>query len=66
MFGMLFNGLTLGLGGEARGLTVRCGLLYGHNVYSLGLVLVTGRTHVHTGATVGELTPYNVKDWFIH
>uniref|UniRef100_A0A8C7V8F0 Solute carrier family 35 member A5 n=1 Tax=Oncorhynchus mykiss TaxID=8022 RepID=A0A8C7V8F0_ONCMY len=41
MFGMLFNGLTLGLGGEARGLTVRCGLLYGHNVYSLGLVLVT-------------------------
>ncbi|XP_038870782.1 probable UDP-sugar transporter protein SLC35A5 isoform X2 [Salvelinus namaycush] len=41
MFGMLFNGLTLGLGGEARGLTVHCGLLYGHNVYSLGLVLVT-------------------------
>ncbi|XP_052378071.1 probable UDP-sugar transporter protein SLC35A5 [Oncorhynchus keta] len=41
MFGMLFNCLTLGLGGEARGLTVRCGLLYGHNVYSLGLVLVT-------------------------
>ncbi|KAK6292511.1 hypothetical protein J4Q44_G00370950 [Coregonus suidteri] len=41
MFGMLFNGLTLGLGGEARGLTIHCGLFYGHNVYSLALVLVT-------------------------
>lgn len=41
-FGMVFNGLTLGLGSEARGLTVHCGLLHGHNIYSLGLVLVTG------------------------
>ncbi|XP_029314617.1 UDP-sugar transporter protein SLC35A5 [Cottoperca gobio] len=40
-FGVVFNGLTLGLGSEARGLTVHCGLLHGHNVYSLGLVLVT-------------------------
>ncbi|XP_071340290.1 UDP-sugar transporter protein SLC35A5 isoform X2 [Trachinotus anak] len=40
-FGVVFNGLTLGLGSEARGLTVHCGLLHGHNLYSLGLVLVT-------------------------
>ncbi|KAM6978995.1 UDP-sugar transporter protein SLC35A5 [Tautogolabrus adspersus] len=40
-FGVVFNALTLGLGSEARGLTVHCGLLHGHNVYSLGLVLVT-------------------------
>ncbi|XP_023249212.1 probable UDP-sugar transporter protein SLC35A5 [Seriola lalandi dorsalis] len=40
-FGVVFNGLTLGLGSEARGLTVHCGLLHGHNFYSLGLVLVT-------------------------
>ncbi|XP_076013385.1 UDP-sugar transporter protein SLC35A5 [Genypterus blacodes] len=40
-FGLLFNGLTLGFGSEARGLTMHCGLLYGHNVFSLGLVLVT-------------------------
>ncbi|XP_046902401.1 probable UDP-sugar transporter protein SLC35A5 isoform X2 [Hypomesus transpacificus] len=41
VFGVVFNGLTLTLGTEARGLTVHCGLLYGHNIYSLGLVLVT-------------------------
>lgn len=41
VFGVVFNALTLGLGSEARGLTVHCGLLHGHNVYSLGLVLVT-------------------------
>lgn len=41
VFGLIFNGLTLGLGSEARGLTVHCGLLYGHNAFSLGLVLVT-------------------------
>lgn len=41
MFGLVFNGLTLALGREARGLTLHCGLLYGHNVYSLCLVLVT-------------------------
>ncbi|XP_044072174.1 probable UDP-sugar transporter protein SLC35A5 isoform X2 [Siniperca chuatsi] len=40
-FGVVFNGLTLGLGSEARGLTLHCGLLHGHNIYSLGLVLVT-------------------------
>ncbi|KAG7232277.1 hypothetical protein INR49_009077 [Caranx melampygus] len=40
-FGVVFNAMTLGLGSEARGLTVHCGLLHGHNVYSLGLVLVT-------------------------
>ncbi|KAM9709627.1 UDP-sugar transporter protein SLC35A5 isoform 1-T2 [Menidia menidia] len=40
-FGVVFNGMTLGLGTEARGLTVHCGLLHGHNIYSLGLVLVT-------------------------
>ncbi|XP_068427861.1 UDP-sugar transporter protein SLC35A5 isoform X2 [Clinocottus analis] len=40
-FGVVFNGLTLGLGSEARGLTAHCGLLHGHNVYSLFLVLVT-------------------------
>ncbi|XP_022623016.1 probable UDP-sugar transporter protein SLC35A5 isoform X2 [Seriola dumerili] len=40
-FGVVFNALTLGLGSEARGLTVHCGLLHGHNFYSLGLVLVT-------------------------
>ncbi|XP_061579229.1 UDP-sugar transporter protein SLC35A5 [Cololabis saira] len=40
-FGVVFNGLTLVLSTEARGLTVHCGLLHGHNVYSLGLVLVT-------------------------
>ncbi|KAM4557983.1 UDP-sugar transporter protein SLC35A5 isoform 1-T4 [Odontesthes bonariensis] len=40
-FGVVFNGLTLGLGSEARGLTIHCGLLHGHNIYSLGLVFVT-------------------------
>nr|XP_046260887.1 probable UDP-sugar transporter protein SLC35A5 isoform X2 [Scatophagus argus] len=40
-FGVVFNGLTLGLGSEARGLTMHCGLLHGHNIYSMGLVLVT-------------------------
>ncbi|KAJ3592345.1 hypothetical protein NHX12_007472 [Muraenolepis orangiensis] len=40
-FGVVFNGLSLGLGREARGLTIHCGLLHGHNLYSLALVLVT-------------------------
>lgn len=40
-FGLIFNGLTLGVGSEARGITMHCGLLYGHNAFSLGLVLVT-------------------------
>uniref|UniRef100_A0A096LUA8 Solute carrier family 35 member A5 n=1 Tax=Poecilia formosa TaxID=48698 RepID=A0A096LUA8_POEFO len=41
VFGVVFNALTLGLSSEARGLTIHCGLLHGHNVYSLALVLVT-------------------------
>lgn len=41
VFGVVFNSLTLGLSSEARGLTMHCGILHGHNVYSLGLVLVT-------------------------
>lgn len=41
VFGVVFNSLTLGLSSEARGLTLHCGILHGHNVYSLGLVLVT-------------------------
>ncbi|XP_030613578.1 UDP-sugar transporter protein SLC35A5 [Archocentrus centrarchus] len=40
-FGVVFNGLTIGLSSESRGLTMHCGLLHGHNIYSLGLVLVT-------------------------
>ncbi|XP_030199325.1 UDP-sugar transporter protein SLC35A5 isoform X2 [Gadus morhua] len=40
-FGLVFNGLTLGLGREARGLSLHCGLLHGHSIYSLALVLVT-------------------------
>ncbi|XP_061547519.1 UDP-sugar transporter protein SLC35A5 isoform X2 [Phycodurus eques] len=40
-FGVLFNGLTLAIGRESRGLAVHCGVFYGHNVYSLALVLVT-------------------------
>uniref|UniRef100_A0A1A8KWL4 Solute carrier family 35, member A5 n=1 Tax=Nothobranchius kuhntae TaxID=321403 RepID=A0A1A8KWL4_NOTKU len=41
VFGVVFNALTLGLSREVRGLTIHCGLFYGHNIYSLGLVLVT-------------------------
>lgn len=41
VFGVVFNSLTLGLSSEGRGLTMHCGILHGHNVYSLGLVLVT-------------------------
>ncbi|XP_028291179.1 UDP-sugar transporter protein SLC35A5 isoform X2 [Gouania willdenowi] len=40
-FGVLFNSLSLGVSSESRGLTAHCGLLHGHNVYSLLLVLVT-------------------------
>ena len=52
VFGVVFNGLTLTLGTEARGLTVHCGLLYGHNIYSLGLVLVTGGSQTLLHITV--------------
>ncbi|KAJ8004694.1 hypothetical protein DPEC_G00138970 [Dallia pectoralis] len=41
LFGILFNGLTLGVVSEDRGIMVHCGVFYGHNVYSLALVLVT-------------------------
>lgn len=41
VFGLIFNGLTIGLNSKARGITIHCGLLYGHNAFSLGLVLVT-------------------------
>ncbi|XP_077436301.1 UDP-sugar transporter protein SLC35A5 isoform X2 [Vanacampus margaritifer] len=41
-FGVVFNGLTLITGQESRGLTVHCGLFYGHNIYSLALVVFTG------------------------
>ncbi|XP_010888246.3 probable UDP-sugar transporter protein SLC35A5 [Esox lucius] len=41
LFGILFNGLLLGVGSETRGVVVHCGVLYGHNVYSLALVVVT-------------------------
>ncbi|XP_074550811.1 UDP-sugar transporter protein SLC35A5 isoform X1 [Halichoeres trimaculatus] len=40
-FGVVFNALILGLSSEARGLTVHCGFLHGHNIYSLGLVPIT-------------------------
>ncbi|XP_036966159.1 probable UDP-sugar transporter protein SLC35A5 [Acanthopagrus latus] len=40
-YGVVFNGLTLGLSSEARGLAMHCGLLHGHNIYSLGLMVVT-------------------------
>lgn len=42
----MFNGLTLGLSSEARGLAMHCGLLHGHNIYSLGLMVVTGELTV--------------------
>ena len=63
VFGVVFNGLTLTLGKENRGLTVHCGLLYGHNIYSLGLVLVTGGSRtllditVHTRTTSTSRSP---------
>ncbi|XP_054642969.1 probable UDP-sugar transporter protein SLC35A5 [Dunckerocampus dactyliophorus] len=41
VFGVMFNGLTLVTGQEARGLTVHCGILHGHNIFSLALVVVT-------------------------
>ena len=52
VFGVVFNGLTLTLGTEARGLTVHCGLLYGHNIYSLRLELVTGGSQTQPHITV--------------
>ncbi|XP_018957564.2 probable UDP-sugar transporter protein SLC35A5 isoform X1 [Cyprinus carpio] len=41
MFGLIFNSLTLLLHSDYRDLTIHCGLLYGHNVFSFALVFVT-------------------------
>ncbi|XP_061082893.1 UDP-sugar transporter protein SLC35A5 isoform X1 [Conger conger] len=41
VFGLLFNGLTLGAQPHSRALAAHCGLLYGHNVFSVALVFVT-------------------------
>lgn len=40
-FGLAFNGLTLLLHTESRALVLHCGLLHGHNVFSVALVFVT-------------------------
>ncbi|KAG7467057.1 hypothetical protein MATL_G00149260 [Megalops atlanticus] len=41
VFGLVFNGLTLALHPRSRALAAHCGLLYGHNVYSVALIFVT-------------------------
>ncbi|XP_029107273.1 UDP-sugar transporter protein SLC35A5 isoform X2 [Scleropages formosus] len=41
LFGVAFNGLTLTLHSESRAVALHCGLLHGHNVYSLSLAVVT-------------------------
>ncbi|XP_050975330.1 probable UDP-sugar transporter protein SLC35A5 [Labeo rohita] len=41
MFGLIFNSLTLLLHSDYRDLMLHCGLLYGHNVFSVALVFVT-------------------------
>ncbi|XP_051998194.1 probable UDP-sugar transporter protein SLC35A5 isoform X1 [Xyrauchen texanus] len=41
VFGLIFNSLTLLLHSDYRDLTLHCGLLYGHNVFSIALVFVT-------------------------
>ncbi|XP_056321542.1 probable UDP-sugar transporter protein SLC35A5 [Danio aesculapii] len=41
LFGFLFNSLTLLLHADYRDLTLHCGILYGHNVFSIALVFVT-------------------------
>ncbi|KAJ8253050.1 hypothetical protein GJAV_G00208580 [Gymnothorax javanicus] len=41
VFGLLFNGLTLLVHPHSRALAAHCGLLHGHNVYSVTLIFVT-------------------------
>ncbi|KAK7154331.1 hypothetical protein R3I94_007619 [Phoxinus phoxinus] len=41
VFGLIFNSLTLLLHSDYRELTLHCGLLYGHNIFSIALVFVT-------------------------
>ncbi|KAI4891297.1 hypothetical protein NFI96_023584, partial [Prochilodus magdalenae] len=40
-FGLAFNGLTLLLHHDSRVLVLHCGLLHGHNAYSVALIFVT-------------------------
>lgn len=41
VFGLLFNALALALRPEDRALILHCGLLHGHNVFSVALMVVT-------------------------
>ncbi|XP_062861836.1 UDP-sugar transporter protein SLC35A5 [Trichomycterus rosablanca] len=41
IFGVAFNGLALVLRADSRAMLMHCGLLYGHNAYSVALAFVT-------------------------